>query len=286
MTIDLEAAETFILANARVLERHRLAALRGGSAEPVLTALCAYRNPDGGFGHALEPDVRAPESEPVGTFAALEVLEEVGALDDEMVASAATWVGSIAAADGGLPFVMPALERAPHAPWMVPVDGGSQMTYAIAALLHEAESGEPWLKRGTEWCWGQLEQPRELGPIVIKFALAFLDAVPDEARAAKVIECLRPMLDDDGTMPVPEGTDDERLMPLALSPRAGARSRALFTDAQIEGDLDRLEHDQQEDGGWMFDWLAWSPGQSVEWRGILTVLALRTLAEHGRIDLG
>ena len=33
------------------------------------------------------------------------------------------------------------------------------------------------------------------------------------------------------------------------------------------------------------DWLAWSPGQTVEWRGILTVLALRTLAGHGRIEL-
>src|ERR1700712_4932256 len=269
MSIDLTAAETFVLANARVLERHRLAALHGGDTAPVLAALAAYRNPDGGFGHALEPDVRAPESEPVGTFAALEVLEEGGALDDEMVAPAAAWVGSIAAADGGLPFVLPTLERAPHAPWMVPVEGGSQMTYAIAALLHEAGSDEPWLQRGTEWCWRQLEQPRELGPIAAKFALAFLDAVPDEARAGKVIESLRPMLDDDGTMPVPEGTDDERLMPLALSPHPGARSRALFTDAQIDADLDRLEGDQQEDGGWMFDWLAWSPGQTVEWRGIL-----------------
>jgi hypothetical protein len=48
------------------------------------------------------------------------------------------------------------------------------------------------------------------------------------------------------------------LTPLALSERPGARSRALFTDEQIESDLDALEAGQQEDGGWTFEWLAWS----------------------------
>ena len=61
MTIDLDSARTFTYANARVLERHRVAALIDGApAEPVVAALRAYRNPDGGFGHALEPDVRGP----------------------------------------------------------------------------------------------------------------------------------------------------------------------------------------------------------------------------------
>ena len=32
----------------------------------------------------------------------------------------------------------------------------------------------------------------------------------------------------------------------------------------------------------MFDWLAWSPGQAVEWRGIVTLRALATLRAHGR----
>jgi hypothetical protein len=285
MPIDRGAAEQFILSNARVLERHRLAALHGAGAAPVLAALRAYRNADGGFGNALEPDVRAPESEPVPTLTALELLAEVGALADEMVASAAAWIGSIAAADGGLPFVMPTLARAPHAPWMAPAEGGSQITYGIAAVLHEAGADDPWLLRGTEWCWAQLEQPAGLSAYAVKFGLAFLDAVPDERRAAGTIEGLRSLLGDDGTLSVPGGSEHERLTPLTLSPKPGARSRALFADAQIEADLDRLELAQQADGGWMFDWLAWSPGQTVEWRGILTVLALSTLAEHGRAAL-
>jgi hypothetical protein len=79
------------------------------------------------------------------------------------------------------------------------------------------------------------------------------------------------------------GTENERLRPLTLSPRPGARSRALFTEAQFEADLRQLEQVQQPDGGWAFDWLAWSPGQSTEWRGALTLRALATLSGHGRI---
>jgi hypothetical protein len=284
MPIDVDLAERFILSNARLLERHRTAVLlHGAPAAPVLDALRAYRNPDGGFGHALEPDVRGPESEPASALHALEVLAEVGELADPLTAGATSFIAGIAGPDGGVPFVMPASADAPHAPWMRPTDGGSQLTFAIAALLFHADSDDPWLARATEWCWTALARPEALGGYLVKFGLAFLDAVPDEARAVAAIDRLRPLLDADGSLPVPDGVDDERLMPLSLSPRPGARSRALFTAQQIEHDLDRIEREQQDDGGWTFDWLGWSEGQSVEWRGIVTLLALATLAAHGRI---
>lgn len=286
MSVDIAAAEQFIFANARVLEQHRLAVFRGDAeAGPVLDALRAYRNPDGGFGHALEPDVRAPQSEPASTLAALEILTEVGALADPMVEEAAAWVGAIADFDGGVPFVLPTAAGYPHAPWMVPSNGGSHLTFALAAALWEADSNAPWLSAGTEWCWAKLEGSDDVGAYWVKFALDFLDRVPDETRAAAAIESLGSRLDADGTIPVPGGTEDERLTPLVLSETPGTRSRALFTDAQIEKDLDELERGQQDDAGWTFEWLAWSPGQTVEWRGVLTLRALAVLASHGRIDV-
>ena len=98
--VDIRAAERFVLANGRLLDRHRLAVLlHDAPTAPVLGALRAYRNRDGGFGHALEPDVRAPESEPASTLHALEVLAEIDALDDPMVADGAAWIASIAGPD-------------------------------------------------------------------------------------------------------------------------------------------------------------------------------------------
>ncbi len=286
MPIDLDAAERFVLANARLLDRHRLALLRGtGSHERVLEALRPYANPDGGFGHALEADARGPESEPVAGLAALEILLEIDRASDPAVDGIGAWVDAIADADGGVPFVLPSTARSPHAPWMVPSDGGSHLTFAIAGALWHARPDAPWLKRGTAWCWDRLARPADLGSYSVKFALAFLDAVPDADRAAAAIEALRPRLDADGAVPVEGGTDGERLMPLTLAPRPAARSRALLTPGQVERELDALEAAQQDDGGWTFDWLAWSPGQEVDGRGVVTLEALRTLAAHGRVDL-
>ena len=286
MPIDIDAAQRFVLANARLLDRHRLAVIvRGAPVERVLAALRAYRNPDGGFGHALEPDIRDPASQPASTLHALEVLAGVGALDDPMVSEAAAWVATIAEPDAGVPMALPSAAAHPRAPWMSPSSGGSFLTFALAARLREAGSDEPWLDRATDWCWAELEGGGELSANGVKFALDFLDTVPDERRALAALERLRPRLEADGSIPVSGGVEDERITPLALSERPNARSRVLFTDDQIKADLDRLESEQQDDGGWTFDWAAWSPGQSVEWRGAMTLWVLTALRANGRVDV-
>ena len=64
-TPDINAAAVFVAANARLLDRRRFQRLfEDGPAAPVRDAVAAYRNDDGGFGHALEPDCRAPGSQP------------------------------------------------------------------------------------------------------------------------------------------------------------------------------------------------------------------------------
>jgi hypothetical protein len=286
MSIDLAASEQFVFANARLLDRHRLAVLlHSAPVEPVLETLRAYRNSDGGFGHALEPDVRGPLSEVAAAVHVLEVLAEVGALGDPMAADVAAWCAIIARADGSVTFVLPSAARFPRAPWMQPTDEASFLTFALAARLWEAESTEPWLERATEWCWTMLSTPADLTGWWVKWALDFLDHVPDEPRVSTAIERLRPQIGPDGCVRVPGGTEDEKLTPLVLSPRPDTRSRMLFSDSRIESDLDLLEAGQQDDGGWTFDWLAWSAGQAVEWRGLMTLRALVSLAAHKRIVL-
>ena len=284
MTIDIEAARQFVHANGRVIDRHRLATLVDGApTEPLLTALRAFRNPDGGFGHGLEPDVRCPGSQTAATLQALEVLVEAGATDDPMLAEAAEWVGSVSLPDGGIQTVLTSAAGYPRAPWMEPSEGSGFLTFAIAGTLWQAGAGKGWLDAATEWCWGQLEGDEPAGGYTVKFAIDFLDAVPDPPRAGAALERLRPALDADGCLAVPGGTENERLTPLDFSPRPGSPSRALFTHDQIEADLDRLEAGQQDDGGWTVEYLQWSPAQAVEWRGIATVLALGILRENGRL---
>jgi hypothetical protein len=276
--IDRAAAERFIWSAARLVDRHRYAMLfLGGPPEPVLAALSGYRNDDGGFGHALEPDLRCPLSQPAPTLSALEILHEAGRLDDEPIHGATAWLESISAEDGGIPPALPGFEDYPHPSWWgaVNLESGSFLTFGVATVLLDR------LPSATDWSWHAIEAADAPSPYWLKYALAFLDAVPDEDRAHAAIARLSERFDAD-TLAPSEGVEGERLRPLDLSPRPGARSRALFKDEQIEAHLDEVEAGQQEDGGWMFDWLAWSPAQTAAWRGIVTIRALTWLRDNGR----
>src|SRR5271167_2348863 len=107
-TPDFDAATAFIAANARVLDRRRFQRMFvDGAAEPVRDAVAAYRNDDGGFGHGLEPDCRAPGSQPAAAEMALRVLDEADAWDEDLVRGACDWLMAVAPAAGGAAFVEP-----------------------------------------------------------------------------------------------------------------------------------------------------------------------------------
>ena len=283
MSIDYAAAENFIWSAARLVDRHRYSMLfADGPPQPVIEALRGYRNPDGGFGHALEPDLRCPESQPTPTLYALETLNEAGAADREMARDARAWIASIAQADGEVPFVLAGFEKYPHAPWFEPGPGPIG-TLALAAACHGGGvTCDTWLASATDYCWRELDAKQEPGGYWLKYALAFLDAVPDEQRARAAIASLSARVDPSAVAP-PGGIEGEALRPLDLSPRPGSRSRGLVGDERIEAHLDAVESEQQEDGGWMFDWRAWSPAQTNDWRGNVTIRALGWLRENGRL---
>ena len=283
MSIDRASAENFIWSTARLVDRHRYALLfTGGPAEPVVEALRGYRNPDGGFGHGLEPDLRGPASQPAPTLYALEILSEARAGDGELARGARAWIASIADPDGGIPSVLPGFEDYPHAPWFQP-EPGSMLTLGLAAASYAAGvTDEEWLPRATDWCWRSIETTDEPGGYWLKFALAFLDAAPDDDRARAAIDSLASRVDTAAVAPV-GGVEGETLRPLDLSPRPDSRSRSLVGEEEIEAHLDLVETEQQQDGGWMFDWLAWSPAQTNDWRGNVTIRALTWLRDNGRL---
>ena len=78
-----ERAADYLRHEARPLERALFAhAFEGGGRTAVLAALVPYQNDDGGFGRALEPDMRAPASSVVATTMAFDILRRVGATEE------------------------------------------------------------------------------------------------------------------------------------------------------------------------------------------------------------
>src|SRR5260370_28254942 len=99
---DFNAAAAFIAGNARVLDRRRFQRLfEDGPTAPVRDAVAAYRNDGGGFGHALEPDCRAPGRQPAAVEIALRLMDGADAWDDQLVLGACDWLTAAAPARGG-----------------------------------------------------------------------------------------------------------------------------------------------------------------------------------------
>jgi len=79
-----QKTRSFIYRNARPIDLARWQYhFENGSKEAVLNALAAYQNEDGGFGHALESDAWNPNSSPIQTWAATEILHEINFIDNE-----------------------------------------------------------------------------------------------------------------------------------------------------------------------------------------------------------
>ncbi|MFC0038116.1 hypothetical protein [Actinomadura rayongensis] len=286
MSIDLTAVARFMTAHARLLDRLRFDALTG-DADPqaVLAALNGYRNPDGGYGRGLEPDLRAAESQPAAAFHAFEVLAELpGDLAAPDARALADWLATVTRDDGGLPFALPVADPTACAPFWVEADpdvSSLQITAIVATHAHRipALAGHPWLDRATRYCLRAIdalgEQPHAL---VLSFAVRLLDRLGDANRIRKLAQFVPP----DGLLPVVGGLPDETLRPLDFAPFPGRPARDLFAADVVDADLDRLAAGRQDDGGWVTDFASYSPAAALDWRGYTTVTAVGLLRANGR----
>ena len=285
-TPDFNAAAAFV-ANARVLDRRRFQRLfEDGPAAPVRDAVAAYRNDDGGFGHALEPDCRAPGSQPAAVALAVRMLDETDTWDEDLVRGACDWLAAVAPAEGGAAFVESTLEGWSHAPWWVPEEGHPASLVAtgmIAGTLHARGVSHPWLDGATEVMWNRIGKITEPGDYEMFGVLAFLQQVPDRDRAREVFGRVGPQILERNLVTLDPDAPGEVHGVLDFAPEPDSLARALFDDATVQAHLDHLAQGQKEDGGWTFNWPAWSPAAELDWRGFLTVDALRVLRANGRL---
>ncbi|MGH2796932.1 MAG: hypothetical protein ACRDOG_10530 [Gaiellaceae bacterium] len=296
MNIDISAASGFMAAHARILDRRRFELLNG-QADPsaVLSALRAYRNRDGGYGHGLEPDLRAPESQPAAALHAFEVFSEIAPVTAPEAAELCDWLDAIAVPDGGLPFALPIEDPSGCAPFWAQADPQAfslQITTIVAAnanrvAAHDPEvAAHPWLARATSCCLAAIDALEAAPePYELAFALRFLDAAHDrDAAAPALLARLGEYVPDDGRLRVVGGLPDETLWPLDFAPEPGRPAQTILDAATVAADLERLAGEQAEDGGWSVDFRSYSPAAALEWRGYATVRALSVLRDNAMID--
>ncbi|GAB3569076.1 hypothetical protein GCM10027445_20300 [Amycolatopsis endophytica] len=295
MTVDLHRAAGFLAAHGRLLDRRRFELLAGtGDPAAVLAAVAGYRNPDGGYGWGLEPDLRAPESQPGGALHAFEVFEDIAPVTSPRAAELCDWLDSVTLPDGGLPFALPVSDPAACAPFWVradPVVSTLQSTAFAAGAAHRvaahdpAVAGHPWLGRATRYCLDAIAALDEQPPaIALAFAVRFLDTIHDRyPEAANLLEQLGKSVPGTGLVPVEGGSEGETMRALDFAPVPGSPASRLLAPGVLDRELDRLAGQQQDDGGWVVDFASFSPAAALEWRGYATVRAVATLQRAGRL---
>src|SRR5215218_3577653 len=190
-SIDLAAAQRFLTTHARLLDRHRLRIAVEGSdaaARDALAALEAYRNDDGGFGWGLEPDLRAPESQPGGALHAFEVFDEAGAVGvtSPRAVELCDWLASVALDVGGVPFAFPIADPTGCAPFWAEADPSTsslQLTAAVTGAALRAARSDPavaahrWLARSVEYCLDAIASNEQPTAYEVMFSFGVLDVL-------------------------------------------------------------------------------------------------------------
>jgi len=293
-------AREFVVEQARPLERSRFAFhFEQGSADDVLAQLAHFQNCDGGFGHALEPDLRTPASSAIATSVAFQILREVRAQEDcPLVAEGIRFLLNTYDRERKVwQIITPEANESPHAPWW-----------------HYGED------RPLRWKEG-LANPRpeivayllqyrnlvaaDLLESLLEDVIAHLDVLPEQMDMHDLL-CYTRLL---GTEALPESAKSSMLgrlrraaestvakteadwgsyglKPVVLAPSPESPFAEMLHDA-TERNLDYdIEH-QQPDGSWSTTWSwpgdAWQDAQR-EWKGVLTLRMLLALRSYGRLE--
>ncbi|TDQ48530.1 prenyltransferase [Actinorugispora endophytica] len=280
----LHLVDHFIARSARLLDRYRFAHhFQGGPAHAVYAVLDTYRNVDGGYGNALDPELRGHGSQPLADAAALRVLDELGPLPHGTVNGLCRHLGGATRPGGGVPPVLPDIRHTETAPWWREhhdFRGALNPTATIAGLLHKHHISNPWRDRATSFCWTRIRALNWTDPEEAAAVCTFLQHVPDRDRARAEFARLSPVI----RVVIARDPDVRGYVhtPLDLAPTPGHIARSLFTDAEIDAHLDALLAAQEPDGGWPVN-RPWAEGPTAERRGSDTLRHLLVLSAYGRV---
>jgi hypothetical protein len=291
-------ASEFVHASARLVDRALFAyEFEGGSVEAVWDALGAFANPDGGFGHAMEPDCRLPLSSCLATTTAMPYLIQTGApADHPLVRGAIRYlVESYDDCLGGWWIVPPEANEYPRAIWWqydeepsrrrVTEGWANPSASAVACLLAYPDLVPPqFLDEVTRAAVTVGEDAKMLADG--HCFLCYTEFAEHAPAAAAAWERLRAVATQ-AVATRPEEWSGYGIRPLWAVPTPASPLMDVLGEA-VQAHLDYEIGQQQPDGSWHPFW-AWGQYEDewqaarVEWQGVLTVKNLRALQAHGRL---
>jgi hypothetical protein len=291
-------AAAFLKNEGRSLEQKLYAYhFEGGALTGVLAALAHFQNPDGGFGHALEPDLRLPDSSVIATTVAFQRLREVRAPSDHpIVADGCRYLRSAYDAKRiNWPIIPPNVDEAPHAPWWV-YDGALSQSLSnpraeILGYFYDYPDHFPGALREqvTDAVVDHLAaQPDEMEMHDLQCYVRLFEtpSLPEKIRA-RLFEKLKSVVEKVVARD-PAQWHTYGLPPLGVIASPDSPFAPGFR-AELEANLDFLIGQQGEEGTWSPNWSwgdlwpdAWAHAKRG-WQSVLTLNALTTLRAFNRL---
>ena len=287
-------ARNFILTNSRMIERRLFEFhFENGDGKGVFHAVYAYRNPDGGFGHGMEPDTASPESQPLFSIMALEVLDEIGYLTKKVILEDfMPYFESITTEKGGIPWMFRPKSDYPCEGHFKTVKEWAALstTAPLLGVLEKYEINNPWMKKAEEFVWSEFERIQDkhiFCYLCVPRWLIFLEHTRSRAKAERTINDLKNWISKNGIICRDKSDDGWGLYgkphSLSYAPSPNSILFSIFTKDTIESDIEELINRQKEDGRWD-TWYGISEGTKLEWAGIQTLWTLKTLKNYHRIE--
>ncbi len=305
----LESAEQFIKANARPLEQARFQLhFDNGAVAAVLDALAAFQNDDGGFGHGLEPDIRAPESSAICTTVAFQILKELRSYDNDNAAEPMV--------EAGIRYLLKTLDHerlhwrivplavanSPRAPWWHE-DGRAASfdefslnpTAEILGILYDYAGQYADLislettGKITERVMRSIASLEEIEMHDLYCCLRLLRARNLPATVQEQLQNQLIQLISEAVVTEPEKWSEYGLRPLDVVDSPDSPFFAGLQEA-VSANLNFEIAEQSTDGAWLptWSWGGFYPEDwevaKVEWAGVLTLNKLRSFQTFGRLE--
>ena len=295
-------AKSFIMEQGRALDQQLFAYhFEGGVQAEVIEALSHYQNDDGGFGQALEPDLRTPLSSVYTTSQGLHILREVGAISaDKIVQAAISYLINTYDSEQEMWHIIPvAALEAPHAGhWdFIIGEGFAEFFVVLRAglaghLSHYADivpSKFPAKVSGAV-LEHLLNTPDEnLNWIYLIWSyLGLLEgqALPEPQRN-QILQKLRRSVPHH----IKKNTEEWTIhgfSPINLAPSPAGPLAEIIDQKMLNDNLDYDIESQLPDGTWALDWSWGNKKQWAqverEWKAHLAISKLQSLRAYGRIE--
>ena len=303
------AARDFLMRSSRPLEYARFrCAFERAAPHEAIEELLAFRCDDGGFGYALEPDLRTPESSALAVAGALQIVREISdvsrtpssdLLPEPTRADLLSWLERTFDVSTETWAIIPPFDAGiPHAPWWNP-DGVAERfdfyvlnpTAELAGFYTDLAPAD-WVSQLFVTIRDRLAERDEIDmhELLSVKRLAETGSMPEALRLELIAEIRR-------LLPGCVVTDPDRwgeycLRPVDVADSSDSPFLADIGSQVVAANLDRVIDEQSGDGSWQPVWSwddafpdEWATARQ-EWAGVLTLSRLRLLSQFGRVDPG